>query len=442
MYRANYLSTEIAWLQPLSGFLLPAIIFCLSVPRRRKLHVPRTFFVADLAGIKSYVPAFFGSIASIVIVTIDTLLWLSICFALAGPMVLSGLYEALLDSRVIEFVRDKMQNRNLTLDMRCRLLMVVLIGNLDLEVEDDPLITPPSRRLSQHWSSRLPVILGTSRTASDAIPLQSLGVSSTPTTPISLERTSPRFEESARLATGRHVGGLAASFGHDSSSLGRQDQINRRLDIAGHRPTITGSANGSSFSATDRTPSPRSRTPDIRSNRAGVEELRNPVIQRRDTTQLTPSPWRHMEELLYPIRLFDDSDMDRQLSPRQYPRVEHSDDMCSSAANCGNPDHLRQEPPHTRLACVTRQVGKTKTRLLSMLNCQYSFGSMVGAPVLFFLGGFVFALLQSLASLGDEDIALALAFGQFYMIIPHISIISGLLLAGNNPVSALFGHNR
>lgn len=30
-----------AWLHSLSGFLLPAVIFCLSVPRRRKLHVFR-----------------------------------------------------------------------------------------------------------------------------------------------------------------------------------------------------------------------------------------------------------------------------------------------------------------------------------------------------------------------------------------------------------------
>jgi hypothetical protein len=55
-----------------------------------------------------------------------------------------------------------------------------------------------------------------------------------------------------------------------------------------------------------------------------------------------------------------------------------------------------------------------------MLHCQYSFGTIVGAPVIFFLGGFVFALLSSLEELGDEDIAEALAFGQWYMIIPHI----------------------
>lgn len=35
--------------------------------------------------------------------------------------------------------------------------------------------------------------------------------------------------------------------------------------------------------------------------------------------------------------------------------------------------------------------------------------------------------------LGNNDTSLALAFGMWYMIIPHISIVSGLLLAGNNP---------
>lgn len=30
-----------SWLHSLSGFLLPAVIFCLSVPRRRKLYIPR-----------------------------------------------------------------------------------------------------------------------------------------------------------------------------------------------------------------------------------------------------------------------------------------------------------------------------------------------------------------------------------------------------------------
>lgn len=42
-----------AWLQPLSGFLLPSVVFCLSVPRRRKFHVPRLFFLSKIGGFKS-----------------------------------------------------------------------------------------------------------------------------------------------------------------------------------------------------------------------------------------------------------------------------------------------------------------------------------------------------------------------------------------------------
>jgi hypothetical protein len=68
-----------------------------------------------------------------------------------------------------------------------------------------------------------------------------------------------------------------------------------------------------------------------------------------------------------------------------------------------------------------------------MLACQYSFGSTVGAPVVFFLGAFVFNIITALEQTGDESTSLALAFGMWYMIIPHISIVSGLLLAGNNP---------
>lgn len=47
-----------AWLQPLSGFLLPAVVFCLSVPRRRKFHVPRSLFMSEIGGFKSELHAF------------------------------------------------------------------------------------------------------------------------------------------------------------------------------------------------------------------------------------------------------------------------------------------------------------------------------------------------------------------------------------------------
>lgn len=55
-----------------------------------------------------------------------------------------------------------------------------------------------------------------------------------------------------------------------------------------------------------------------------------------------------------------------------------------------------------------------------MLACQYSFGATVGAPVVFFLGAFGFTIVSILSNLGDQSTSLALAFGMWYMILPHM----------------------
>ncbi len=75
----------------------------------------------------------------------------------------------------------------------------------------------------------------------------------------------------------------------------------------------------------------------------------------------------------------------------------------------------------------------TETRLKGMLGCQASFGAAVGAPVVFFVGSFLFGVISNLTVVGDNDTAHALAFGQWWMTIPHVAIVSGCLLAGNNP---------
>lgn len=411
-------SQDLNVLQTISGFLLPAVIFCLSVPRRRKFHVFRTFFVADLAGIKSYIPAFLGAIGAMVIVTLDTLLWLSICFALAGPMILSGLYEALLDSRVIDFVREKIDNGRLTLDMRCRLLMLVLIGNLDLAVDDDPLLKQTGGYTT--ISGAIPSL--------SPIPAAKNNAKST----FNHEDTAPSGPERRTLDPYNESNSIvmqtAHQVNHFSENVGEIHQVplahgTNKLGIAMDNNDRDGVGSGTSEQ--------RLSVPQPRIDGTSVDAA---ALQRRSTTHLRASPWRHMEELLYPIRLYDDERNNRHLSPRQYPLSwqRHRPD-CFSRGPCHNQDHIVQERPHPRNTKIERQILKTQTRLRTMLNCQYSFGSMVGAPVLFFLGGFVFALLQSLQDLGNEDTALALAFGQWYMTIPHIAIISGLLLAGNNP---------
>lgn len=350
-------------------------------------------------------------------------------------MILSGLYEALLDSRVIELARDKILNRNLTLDMRCRLLMVVLIGNLDLAVDDDPLITADMR---PRKSSRQRVIKGISPDSSPG-PVQANngGIESGETRAALIQDDSHDhgFTEPNTTKLGIQMQKVPSPNEHDVEF--QDGQPRGRLDLPGvyYRDTtaretsIAGRASpGSTVQTRFRTP-----TPEIRLEHAEVGAT---AIQRRSTTHLKASPWRHMEELLYPIRLYDDGKLARHLSPRQYPKQFHEGsklELCPNQNTCTNPEHIRRERPRYRTPEVESHIRRTKTRLRTMLNCQYSFGSMVGAPVSFFLGGFIFALLQSLQSLGSEDIALALAFGQFYMTVPHIAIVSGLLLAGNNP---------
>ncbi len=214
-------------------------------------------------------------------------------------MIISGLYEAMLDNRVLEFLKEKIRNRRLTLDMRCRCLMLILVGNLDLAVEPEP---------------------------------------------------APQGQNPAQPA------------------------------------------------------------------------------------QVAASPWRHVEALLYNVRLYDnnnDNDPGRGESPWQWARHQVPRDGCQNGEHC-TVEGLRESPRPLTLD-MQRHIARTKTRLRTMLQCQYSFGSLVGAPVIFFLGGFLFAFLTSLDNLGDEDIAESIAFGCWYMIIPHIAIVSGLLLAGNNP---------
>ncbi len=75
----------------------------------------------------------------------------------------------------------------------------------------------------------------------------------------------------------------------------------------------------------------------------------------------------------------------------------------------------------------------TDTRLKGMLDCQASFGAAVGAPVVFFVGSYLFGVISNLSVVGDNDTSHALAFGMWWMTIPHVAIVAGCLLAGNNP---------
>jgi hypothetical protein len=86
-----------------------------------------------------------------------------------------------------------------------------------------------------------------------------------------------------------------------------------------------------------------------------------------------------------------------------------------------------------KLVYETDDKNGTQIRLKGMLGCQASFGAAIGAPVVFFLGSFFFSVFSDLSTVGDNDTSHALAFGMWWMTIPHVAIVAGCLLAGNNP---------
>lgn len=79
---------------------------------------------------------------------------------------------------------------------------------------------------------------------------------------------------------------------------------------------------------------------------------------------------------------------------------------------------------------------EVRVRLRAMLACQYPFGAAVGAPILLYIGSFVYSLDTLNNVKGDHETARALAFGIWWMNIVHVAAISGCLLASNNPSTA------
>ena len=110
---------------------------------------------------------------------------------------------------------------------------------------------------------------------------------------------------------------------------------------------------------------------------------------------------------------------------------------------CGNFD---QEPddPTTRIhkalipSILTGPLlERTKSRLVTIMNAQTSFGTTIGVPAAFFVGGYLYNVAGTLPS-GT------ISFAVFWMVLVNIAIISGTLLAGNNPsvVSVLLVTNH
>ncbi|KAI6091564.1 hypothetical protein F4821DRAFT_226394 [Hypoxylon rubiginosum] len=274
------------WLKPMISFTLPSLIFCLNIPRRRRLDLPARLFSdksLDLSNL--FLFALKVPFASLV-VTLDIIIWTCVSFSVAGPMLTSGIYEAILDARVLSFLDSRSKENLPTVQQKAHTLLSILIGNLDINA----------------WHS------------------SELFVQDLPT----------------------HV--IGKRFGRSASA-----------------DTLTPTEEQASISAPD-----------------------------------------------WPLK----------------------------ASLPSTPSDSASTIRHGKIFRTEYQRRKTlaaKWRLRSMLDSQVSFGSSVGAPVLFYIGSFIWSVYEVEEDLGSYVTAHQLACGMFWMTIPHLALVSCLLLAGNNP---------
>jgi len=121
------------WLQPLILFVLPAAVFSLGIPRARRINVPRLLFPRRFLTLPALLSLIVKIPAAALLVTLDMALWTMFSVTFAGPMILSATYEAILDRRLINFLRRRMAKNSLSIRQRAHLLAVIVFGSIEDE---------------------------------------------------------------------------------------------------------------------------------------------------------------------------------------------------------------------------------------------------------------------------------------------------------------------
>lgn len=305
------------WAAPIVQFLLPSIIFSMSIPRHVQFlstDVLEEAWIKDTTGpIARMVISLLLLLPAIFCAVLDTVIWVILIMSMGGPMMAAGLHEAMLDYKILRalIARDSQLSQGAEdeqLTTAVELLVTVVSGNLRLGDNDN---IEPSSAIVEALTGRKE---GTERTPSTSV------------------HGTPQQEEEA-------VG-------------------------------------------------------NVRSNSSSIAE-ENTVTNTATTTilaQAAPTP----------------------PSPKSPPPPHFS------------PSHIIHIP----------------TRLTRLVTSQLPFGAIVGAPVVFYLGAFIYTVLDLLDNPSDQDRAISIAYGVEWMIIVHVAIVSGTLLASNNPspVTLLVGH--
>jgi hypothetical protein len=131
------------WASVLINFILPSVIFSMTIPRRKKIELNYLFEFkwprrsTRYPKVNDYLQLLFSLICFLVLlirVTIDTVLWISVIVIGAGNMLVGGLYEAHLDYRIMKYTKDRAHGIDEDeLRIKRELLVTFASGSLMLE---------------------------------------------------------------------------------------------------------------------------------------------------------------------------------------------------------------------------------------------------------------------------------------------------------------------
>jgi hypothetical protein len=127
-------STQSDWLEPLLAFILPTLTFCFVIPRRRAIAVPGGLFPSSrLLDFPRNLTLIYELPATVFLLTLDSVGWVATSIVMAGPMMLSGCLEILLNARILSYLETDAEIDGVSVRQRAQLLLVILVGNLDQE---------------------------------------------------------------------------------------------------------------------------------------------------------------------------------------------------------------------------------------------------------------------------------------------------------------------
>lgn len=123
------------WVGPLVQFIVPSLALCLNIPRASKLAIPDMMSQLRSWSLLWFATYWIRLLWAILLTTIDALVWLFLCFAFAGPMLMSAMYEYALDGKVLGFLNEskgRVKNgvQNIPPRLKAQLLLAVAVGNL------------------------------------------------------------------------------------------------------------------------------------------------------------------------------------------------------------------------------------------------------------------------------------------------------------------------